>query len=54
MSLHFCAVPALQPEPAQCELNAFLAQGLVVDAACRTSPGCSVVTAQPAASHHVV
>lgn len=28
--------------------------GRVVDAAGRTSPGCSVVTAQPAASNHVV
>jgi superfamily II DNA helicase RecQ len=31
MSLHFFAVPALQPEPAQSELNSFLAQGRVVN-----------------------
>lgn len=30
MSLHCFAIPALQPEPAQSELNAFLARGQVV------------------------
>ena len=30
MSLHCFAIPVLQPEPAQSELNAFLARGQVV------------------------